>query len=131
MPPRIVRNEEAAANYGWWVTGLRREATRKAYDRHRVRRRVGRAPPGRTEQKTGTARPECAVRRAAVGAPSHRKQNPLHGQVKEAAAPVLDCISSWVAAGLQRPQVELMLRSALLLAGLILALCALGMVGSS
>ena len=39
-------------------------------------------------------------------------------------------ISAWFAAGLWRPRVGLVLRSTLLLACLILALDALGMVGS-
>ena len=40
MPPRIVRNEETAANYGRWVAGLRREVSRKAHDRHQARAHV-------------------------------------------------------------------------------------------
>jgi hypothetical protein len=84
VPPRIVRNAEAAANYGLWVADLRREATRKAHDRHRARGSAGRASPGVAEHKASDARHKRVAQRGAAGAatrgthrPSEAKQRRL------------------------------------------------------
>ncbi len=130
MPPRIVRNEEAAANYGRWVAGLRRDAARTARERHRARRHAGRAASGVTEQKANAVRHAWAVRKAAAGAPSLGPQRSHRGQIEEVAAPPQDHVSAWFVAGLRRPRAGLALRSTLFLGGFILALYALGMVGT-
>lgn len=129
MPARIVRNEEGAANYGRWVAGLRREATRMARARHKAGGRAARSVPAVTEQNAHAARHARVSRKTAIGAPGHRIQRPRYGHV-EAAVTLQNRISAWLAAGLRRPRAELTLKSALLLAGLVLALCALGMVGN-